>query len=66
MRPAITFEPKLTASLLEIGLPGVAINPASATADTVSMRRFAFSVFPMASVGHFPMMENMKISMNCC
>ena len=57
MKSAITFEPNVTASLLEIRLPGVAINPAGANSDTVSMRRYGFSVFPMQAVGHFPMME---------
>ena len=57
MKSAITFEPTVTTSLLEIGLPGIAINPASAISDTVSMRRYGFSVFSMPGVGHFPMME---------
>jgi pimeloyl-ACP methyl ester carboxylesterase len=60
MKSAITFEPHVTASLLEISLPGVAINPANAISDTVSMRRYGFSVFPMPGVGHFPMMEKPK------
>jgi pimeloyl-ACP methyl ester carboxylesterase len=57
MKSAITFEPNVTASLLEVNVPGVAITPARVITDTVSMRRYGFSVFPMPGVGHFPMME---------
>ena len=54
------FWPKLTAALLELRLPIVAINPDHPPTDIESMQRYGVEVVLMPRVGHFLMMEDPK------
>lgn len=58
LESSLTFGRAITQSLQEIQVPLVAINPDDGTTDIASMERHGVEVVPMASVGHFMMIEN--------
>jgi pimeloyl-ACP methyl ester carboxylesterase len=57
MESAMSCEPEVTAAVMELGLPAIAINGDDPPTDVESMGRHGFDVVLMPRVGHFPMME---------
>ena len=55
---AITFEPAVCETLLELKLPAIAINPGYRSTDVESMRRFGIEPVVMPGVGHFLHLED--------
>jgi pimeloyl-ACP methyl ester carboxylesterase len=58
MRHAMRFEPEACAGLLELRLPGVAINPDDRPTDTESLRRHGMDPIVMPDSSHFLHLEN--------
>jgi pimeloyl-ACP methyl ester carboxylesterase len=58
IRSSLSYSRQIAASLDELQLPVIAINPDNAPTDVESMKRHGVTVVIMPGVGHFAMMED--------
>jgi pimeloyl-ACP methyl ester carboxylesterase len=58
---AWSYGPVITATLPELDIPLVAINPADPPSDKESLKRYGVELVSMPDVGHFPMMEKPQV-----